>query len=422
MPIFAYKGLNAKGKAVSGMVDSESPRTLRDELKKQSIFITEYAEQTKEGGQKAIILATGKKETGSPEVKLTFFQTIPLQTVAEMTRQLATLLKAGVPVVDALAAVVEQTEDLRLRQVMAQVRRSVNEGMALNHALREHPKVFPSLYANMVRAGEESGTLELVFVRLADFIESQVKLRSKVQTAMMYPIIMISLAGAIVTLLMVFVVPKLVDIIVEQGGNIPLPTRVLIFISEFFQRYLWLMALALIGGIVMFRRWRATEPGRLSWDRFTLKIPLFGDLLRRIVMARFARTLGTLMDSGVPLLVALDIAKAVVDNALFQGVIEDARTAIRDGDSIAAPLKRSGHFPPMVTQMIAIGEKTGEVEDMLQKVADAYEAQVETKVSRLTTLLEPFMIVILGLIVAGIVFAVMLPMLSMNEALRGEFQ
>ena len=420
MPIYAYKGLNAKGKPISGMLDTETATTLRAELKKQSIFLTEYAEQTKEGGAKQAIVATGRKEAGSRDVKLSFFNSIPLGTVAEMTRQLATLLKAGVPVVDSLAAIVEQTEDKRLQQVMAQVRRSVNEGMALNQALREHPKVFPNLYANMVRAGEQSGTLELVFLRLADFIEAQVRLRGKVSTALMYPFIMIGLASLVVTLLMTFVVPKLVEIIVEQGGDIPLPTRVLITISEFFQHYLWVVGLALFASWYSFRKWIKTEAGELRWDRMKLKFPLFGDLQKKIVMARFSRTLGTLMGSGVPLLVAMEIAKNVVDNAVFRNVLEDARTAIRDGDSISGPLRRSGWFPPMVTQMIAIGEKTGEVEQMLDNVSVAYEGQVENKVSRLTTLLEPFMIVVLGAIVAGIVFAVLLPMLNMNEALKGE--
>jgi general secretion pathway protein F len=419
MPVYSYKGLNARGKAVNGVIDSENPRVLRANLRNDDVYLTEYAEQSIEGKDKDVMLATGRKEAGSREVTFGFLDRVPLTTVAEMTRQLATLLKAGIPVVDSLTAIVEQTENEKLSKVMAQVRKGVNEGMALNAALREHPRVFPNLYCNMVRAGESSGTLELVFLRLADFIESQVKLRSQVTTALMYPFIMISFAMLIVALLMTFVVPKLVEVIVEQGGELPLITKALIFVSESFQSYL-LHMIALAGvGVYLFTRWKATPAGELSWDHTCLKAPLFGDLLKKIVMARFARTLGTLMGSGVPLLVALDIAKSVVDNAVYRDVIEDARVAIRDGDSISAPLKRSGRFPPMVTQMIAIGEKTGEVEEMLDNVAEAYENQVEGKVRRLTTLLEPAMIVVLGVIVACIVFAVLLPMLNMNEALRG---
>jgi general secretion pathway protein F len=418
MPVYAYKGLNGRGKRVNGVIDCENPRVLRADLRQENIFLTEYAEQSKEGKAKEVILATGRKETGSREVTFSFFNRVPITIVSEMTRQLATLLGAGIPVVESLSAIVEQTENERLSNVMAQVRRSVNEGMALNEALREHPDIFPNLYCNMVRAGESSGTLELVFVRLADFIESQVKLRSQVTTALMYPIVMVCFAMLIVALLMTFVVPKLVEVIVEQGGQLPLITKALIWVSEVFQSYILLMIAGAILALYLFKRWIKTPAGEMSWDHTKLKVPLFGDLLQRIVMARFARTLGTLMGAGVPLLVALDIAKNVVDNAVYRQVIEEARIAIRDGDSISAPLKRSGWFPPMVTQMIAIGEKTGEVEEMLDNVARAYENQVESKVRRLTTLLEPAMIVVLGVIVACIVFAVLLPMLNMNEALR----
>ena len=419
MPIYQYKGLNAKGKPVADVFDAESPRTLRTELRKQGVYLTEYAEQGKGGKAKTAVVATGKKTTGSREVKLNFLTKIPLTTVAEMTRQLSTLLRAGVPVVDALAAIVEQTEDERLTAVMAQVRRSVNEGAAMNQALREHPKVFPNIYCNMVKAGESSGTLELVFQRLADFIESQVRLRSKITTALMYPAIMITFASLIVILLMTFVVPRLVEVIVEQGGELPWITEALIWFSELIRDWLWLIAIGGVAAYYWFGKWKVSKTGELTWDRFKLRMPLFGDLFRKIIMARFARTLGTLMGAGVPLLTAIDICKHVVDSPVYRDVLEGARVAIRDGDSIAGPLKRSGHFPPMVTQMITIGEKTGEVEEMLDNVAGAYELQVDSKVSRMTTLLEPMMIVVLGVIVAAIVFAVLLPMLNMNEALKG---
>ncbi|MFT5429486.1 MAG: general secretion pathway protein F [Myxococcota bacterium] len=418
MPVYAYKGLNQKGKPVAGVHDAENARKLRVELRSQKVFLTEYSEQSA-SGKKAAVVATGKKETGSREITFSFLNKVSLTTVSEMTRQLSTLLKAGVPLVDSLSAIVEQLEDERLSQVMAQVRRSVNEGHPLHSALREYPNVFPDLYCNMVSAGESSGTLELVFQRLSTFIESQVRLRSQVTSALMYPFIMITFAGGIVAMLMTFVVPQLIEIILEQGVEPPLITRMLMWVSETFQSYLWLMILMIIGGVYFFKRWRKTEAGELKWDTFSLGVPLFGDLIRKIALARFARTLGTLMSSGVPLLTAMEICKHVVDNAVFRNVLEDSRAAIRDGESISAPLKRSGEFPPMVTQMIAIGERTGDVEEMLDHVADAYETQVETKVGRLTALLEPAMIVILGVIVAGIVFAVLLPMLSMSEAMRG---
>lgn len=418
MPIYAYKGLNKKGKPTAGVHDADGPRSLRADLRQLGIYLTEYAEQSKQGKAKETIRATGRKQSGSRDIKFSFFNRVPATTVSEMTRQLSTLLRAGVPLVDSLAAIVEQTEDERLAQVMAQVRRSVNEGMALHLALRDHPNVFPSLYSNMVSAGEQSGTLELVFGRLADFMEAQVRLRSKVNSALMYPAVMIGFSFVIVALLMTFVVPKLVEVIVEQGGDLPFLTVALIWVSEFFQSYLIFVLIGAAVALHYFRKWTKTESGEYKWDAFKLRLPLFGDLFRKIIMARFSRTLGTLMASGVPLLTALEISKHVVDNAVFRGVLEDTRVAIRDGDSIAGPLKRSGQFPPMVTQMITIGEKTGEVEEMLENVAMAYEQQVESKVGRLTTLLEPAMIVVLGVIVACIVFAVLLPMLNMNEALR----
>ncbi len=419
MPVYAYKGLNAKGKACHGVHDAENARSLRSDLRRQDIYLTEYAQQDAKGKTKATIRATGRKQEGaSRDVEFSFFNKVPQTEVSEMTRQLSTLLRAGVPLVDALTAIVDQTENERLSNVMAQVRRAVNEGSALHLALREHPTVFKNLFCNMVSAGEASGTLELVFQRLSDFMEAQVKLESQVKSALMYPMIMVSFAMIIVALLMTFVVPKLVEVIVEQGGDLPFLTVGLIWVSEFFQN--WILAI-IIGFFVVtyyFRKWIKTERGELKWDTFKLTVPLFGDLIRKIVMARFARTLGTLMSSSVPLLTAIEICKHVVDNAVYRNVLEDTRVAIRDGDSISNPLKRSGHFPPMVTQMVAIGEKTGEVEEMLDHVAEAYELQVETKVSRLTTLLEPVMIVVLGIIVACIVFAVLLPMLNMNEALR----
>lgn len=420
MPVYAYKGLDKRGKATKGVHDSENARTLRSDLRKRDVYLTEYAEQSAGGKAKEAIRATGRKKTGaSREVTFSFLDRVAPQTISEMTRMLATLLRSGVPLVDSLAALVEQTEDERLSRVLAQVRRQVNEGMALHQAMREHPKVFPGLYCNMVSAGEASGTLELVFQRLADFMEGQVKLRSQVTSALTYPAIMMTFAFLVVALLMIFVVPKLVEVIVEQGGTLPLPTRVLIGISDFFRSYFIFLVVGGIVGIVYFRRWTRTQSGELKWDAFKLRVPLFGDLMRKISIARFARTLGTLMASGVPLLTSIEICKHVVGNAVYREELETARVAIRDGDSIAGPLKRSPHFPPMITQMVAIGEKTGEVEEMLERVAEAYETQVETKVGRLTTLLEPAMIVFLGVIVAGIVFAVLLPMMKMNEALRG---
>ena len=418
MPVFRYKALDGHGKSVSGMLDTETARTLRSELRKQSLFLSEYAEQSI-GGSGDVVQATGKKETGSKEISFSLFRRVKPAHIAEMTRGLATLLHAGVPLTDSLGSMAEQVEQDQLKQVMAQVRKSVNEGTALHLALREHPSVFQDVYANMVEAGERSGTLELVFARLSEFVEAQVRLQTTVISALIYPIVMIVVSLVVVSGLMIFVVPQLVDVIVEQGGQLPWITKALIFTSSLFVNYWWLLLGLLIGGIFSFGKWKRTEKGRLRWHQITLRLWVAGPLTRKIVIARFSRTLGTLMASGVPLLDAMDIAKSVTNNAVYENLIEDARVAIRDGESIANALSASNKFPPMVLQMIAIGERTGEVESMLDKVAASYELQADTTISRLMVLLEPFLILFLGGMVAAIVFAIILPMLEMNNALRG---
>jgi general secretion pathway protein F len=336
-----------------------------------------------------------------------------------MTRQLAVLLRAGIPIVDALTAIIAQVETPKLKEIMTGVRQAVNEGSSLGNALSEHPKVFSDLYVNMVHAGESSGTLDLVFERLADFTESQVKLKTKVTGAMVYPIIMVIVSFLIISLLMIFVIPKMTAIFDEMGMDLPLLTRMLKGTSEIFVDFWYLMFGAIFLGVWGFRRWKRSEKGRARWDLMKLRMPIFGKLFRMISIARFSRTLGTLLNSGVPLLNAMTIVRSVVDNAVMEGVVDRAREAIREGESIAGPLERSKQFPPMVTHMIAIGEKTGELEQMLDNVSNSYELQVDSKVSTLTTVLEPLMIVVMGVVVALIVFAILTPMLKMNEAFQG---
>lgn len=419
MPIFEYKGLSAKGKPVAGVKDTDSPRTLKADLRKEGIFLTQYAERTRAGDKKAVVKGEGVRARGSREIDVRrFFQRIKLMEVAEMTRQLAVLLRAGIPIVDALTAIIAQVESPKLKEIMTGVRQAVNEGASLGNALSEHPKVFSDLYVNMVHAGESSGTLDLVFERLAAFTESQVKLKTKVTGAMVYPIIMMTVAFLIITLLMIFVIPKMTAIFDEMGMDLPFLTRALKGTSELFVDYWYLGFGAIFFSIWGFRRWKRSEKGRAAWDRLKLKMPIFGKLFRMISIARFSRTLGTLLNSGVPLLNAMNIVRSVVDNAVMEGVVDRAREAIREGESIALPLERSKQFPPMVTHMIAIGEKTGELEQMLDNVSNSYEMQVDSKVSTLTTVLEPLMIVVMGVVVALIVFAILTPMLKMNEAFQ----
>lgn len=412
MPIYEYQGLNARGKASSGILDADSPRDLKDRLKRDGVFLTKYVE-TDRGGKKRTV---GGEKAGSREVAFSF-RRIKIMEVAEVTRQMATLVKAGIPVVEALQALSEQLENPKLKRVISQVKRSMSEGASMSSALKEHPKVFSNLYVNMVNAGESSGNLDLVLVRLAEFTEAQVRLRAKLVGALTYPLIMVGLGGAIVSLMMLFVVPKISEMFEEMGADLPLITQVLIGMSEFAQTFWPLLLLLFVGGIVGFNRWRVSETGKPKWDAFVLKLPVFGPLVRMLNVARFARTLSTLLGSGVPILGAMTIVRSIIGNHVIAEVVEAAREAVKEGHSIADPLKKSGEFPPMVTHMVAVGEKSGELESMLGNVADSYEVQVDSKITQLTAVLEPVMIVFMGCSVAFLVFAILMPMMQMNEVI-----
>jgi general secretion pathway protein F len=404
MPVIRYKGLDARGKQVSGILDAADAKALRATLRTTGVFLTEILQET-EGGSIA-----------KREVRL-FSGRIKVLDIAVMTRQLATLIGAGIPLVESLTALVEQVEKEKLKKVLSKVRERVNEGASLADAIGDHPKVFAPLYVNMVRAGESSGTLDLVLSRLADFTEHQVRLRSKVMGAMMYPIIMIIVGIIIVSVLFVVVVPKITKIFDNLKSTLPLPTQILIGTSNFIKNYWWLILIVVVGTTFLLLRYFRTERGRLRWDQFVLRLPIFGPLIRMIAIARFTKTLATLLASGVPILTALNIVKNVLGNKVLEAVIDEARVSIQEGESIAAPLKRSGQFPPIVTHMIAIGEKSGELESMLTNVANAYDSQVEAKINTLTSLLEPIMIVCMGGVVGFIVFSILLPILKMNQAL-----
>jgi general secretion pathway protein F len=404
MPVFEYRGLDARGKAVSGIVDATDPKALKLALRKDGIFLTEIVEESR------------VKSLAQREVKLGRGRVKPLD-VAVMTRQLATLIGAGIPLVESLTALVEQVDKERLKKVLSRVRERVNEGASLADAMADHPRIFPPLYVNMIRAGESSGTLDIVLARLADFTEYQVRLRSKVMGAMTYPIIMVFVGILIVAILFVVVVPKITKIFDRLQTSLPIPTQILIGLSNFVKNWWWLILLVAVGGTVLLVRYFRTPEGREKWDRFVLRVPVFGPLLRMIAIARFTRTLSTLLSSGVPVLTALDIVKNVLNNKILEKVVEESRVSIQEGESIAAPLKRSKQFPPLVTHMIAIGEKSGELENMLSNVASAYEQQVDGKINTLTSLLEPVMIVCMGGVVGFIVFSILLPILKMNQAL-----
>lgn len=407
MPVYAYKGFNAAGKLVTGTQDADNPRAIKQSLRRDGIFLTELEEAT----------GTNKKEAkGGRAFKLNFLKDrIGPQELAVATRQLATLVGAGIPLVDSLVALIDQVENAAFKAIWADVKQRVNEGTGFGDALSLHPKTFTGLYINMVRAGESSGALDVVLNRLADFTESQAELRSKLVGTMVYPLLMVVMAVSVIGILFIFVIPKISMIFEAQRVALPLPTQILISVSSITKEW-WFVIFPAMGLAAWgFARYINSERGRPWWDKFVLDAPLFGPLVRMVAVTRFCRTLATLIGSGVPLLGAFDIVKNVVQNTVLLNVIEQARDCVKEGESIAAPLKRSGQFPPIVTHMIAIGERSGTLEEMLNNVAHSYDVQVDSRLRAMTSVLEPLMLVFMGVVVAFIVFSILLPMMQISS-------
>lgn len=407
MAVFEYRGIQIdSGKPVKGFRDAENAKALRVVLRKDGILLTLANEES-------------EKKAKRKDINLfSFLQRPSTADVAVMTRQLATLVQAGVPLVESLAALAEQVEKESLVRTLSKVRESVNEGTPFSQSLAAFPQIFPVLYVNMVAAGEASGTLEAVLERLADFMEAQSRLKGKVVAALAYPILMSIIGSIMVGVMMVTVVPKVTSIFENLGQQLPWYTSLLIFVSHAVSGYWWLILALLVSGWAVWSRWRKTPGGRLRWDSLMLRVPIFGRLNLLIAVARFTRTLSTLLASGVQLLTAMEIGKNVLGNTRLQAVIEEAILAIRGGESIAEPLKRSRAFPPMVTHMVAVGERTGQLEKMLTNVSTAYEADVDSKVVALTSLLEPLMIVLLGVVVGFISMAILMPLIQMNKLVQ----
>jgi len=425
MPVFEYRGLTPAGKQVKGLLEADSSRSLRTQLKRSGVFLTDVLAERESGpvrrqNGKTVAIAQPPQSLASRDVQLgkLFRGRVSSDDVAIFTRQLSTLLHAGVTLIEALTALVDQTEKDRLKRVVSDVKTRVNEGSSLADALGQHAKIFGSLYVNMVRAGEASGALDAVLARLADFTEGQAKLRQKVLGTLIYPVIMSIIGTGILALLMTVVVPKVTKIFESMKVSLPWTTRLLIFVSDLLAAWWWLLLPMLAAAIFGFFRWKASPSGRPVWDRFVLRAPVFGSLVRMLSIARFSRTLATLLKSGVPLLTAMDITKNVVSNGVLARVVENARDAIREGESIAGPLRRSGEFPPLVYHMIAIGERSGQLEDMLLNVADSYETQVSVRIGALTALMEPLIIVAMGVAVAFVAFSILMPILQLNTTIR----
>ncbi|MCC6848531.1 MAG: type II secretion system inner membrane protein GspF [Deltaproteobacteria bacterium] len=404
MPLYVYRGLDAGGRAVGGVVDADSPRGARQKLRRTGVFPTDLSEDRGTGSTRRVAARRSER--------------VPAAELAAVTRQFSTLVAAGLPLVEALGALSEQAERPLLGRTLAQVRQEVTEGSALAEALARHPRLFASLYVNMVRAGEASGALPVVLERLADYTENQARLLAKVRTALTYPAIMLLLSGTILFFLLSYVVPKVTRIFQETHQQLPLPTRFLLGLSDFVAHWWWLVLALAAGAVLGVARWARTPAGRARVDRLLLAAPYFGRLTQKLAVARFARTLSTLLASGIGLLPALDIVKSIVDNTVLAGAIERARDAIREGQSIAPPLRESGLFPPLVVHMVAVGERSGELPAMLAKAADTYDDEVENAVGALTTILEPVIIVFMGGVVLFIVLAILLPIFELNRIVK----
>jgi len=410
VPVFEYKGVDAAGKTQKGYVDAESAKAARVQLRGHGVYPTELREGSGDAAAAAAARERTRFEIRMPKLGVSLTD----QSVA--TRQLATLVGAGVPLVKALGAVSEQSENARLKAEFGRVRDRLNEGASLADAMGSG-SVFSDLYVSMVRAGEAGGALEGILERLAGYLESQVRLRNKVSAILVYPLFMLFFTSVIVGVLVTFVLPQITSLLESMDEDLPLYTQAIIVGSEWLRSYWWLLLIAVVGAVMAFRAFVATERGRLAWDSTVLRIPVVGRVARVVAVSRFSRTLATLLAGGIPIVRAMDVGRDVAGNVVLGAAIDRARESITEGASIAAPLRASGEFPPMVTQMIEVGEQSGELEAMLAKVAETYDEEVETTVSRLTALLEPVLILVMVGIVLFIIMATLQPVMKLTTSL-----
>lgn len=408
MPVFSYKALSpGSKKPKGGILDAENPRAARDKLKAMGLFPVEIVQEHAEEVQRP---ANGKGRWFSPKLSA--------GALAILTRQLATLLKAGLPLVDALRALEDQTESSNQRRVLSQIKDKVLEGSSLADALGRFPRAFPELYVNMVRSGEFTGRLDTVLERLAEHLEKQQLLKSRLVSKLAYPAFILLMSLGILTLLLLYVVPKVGSIFDQLGENLPLPTRILLGGSSFLQNSFPFILSALVLGGILVNRGLKTPSGRRLFDRLVFEIPFLGDLIKKIAVARFSRTLGVLLSAGIPLLKALEITQPIMSNVLFKEAIQHCQEKIHEGGQVAQTLKESGLFPAMLVHMVAVGERSGELESMLLKVAESYETQTEATIETTMGLIEPIMILFMGAIVGFVVMSILLPIFEMNQLIQ----
>lgn len=404
MPVFEYRALDAKGKNIKGIVDANSESHARTKLRSQGKFPVSIAASTSKQGSK-----------GSAGFGANLFRRIKPIEISNITRQLATLMGAGIPLVEALESLIEQTRNPSLKKVIAEIKVSVNEGNTLTSALGEHPGIFSSIFINMVRAGEASGSLDIVLERLAEFSEKQEALKAKFQAALVYPIFMAFIGTAILFILITYIVPNITQVFDDMDKALPLPTIFLISLSDFLKSYWWIIPILIVLLLSIIRFIISRDFGRRSWDLMKLKTPVIGTVVQKIILARIASTLGSLLDNGVGLMASMQIIRTLVNNVQIARVIDDAMKQIEKGQSMTVALNDSPWFPPMFVQMVSVGEKSGNLESMLKKVSSAYERDVETAIMAMTSLLEPAMIVVMGLAVGFVVLSILLPIFEMNQ-------
>ncbi len=409
MPIYEYSALNIKGKTVNDIIDAESIGAARQKLRAANIYPTSIKE--------VYDTASAKKDE-IPYLSRLFSQKVKQPEIAMMTRQLATLLAAGFPLVSAIYTLIPQSGSAIFKRILSQIKDAIEEGSSFADALALYPDTFSDMYINMVRSGESSGTLELVLERLADISEKQQALNNRIRSALTYPVLMFIMGLLVLYFLLAYVVPRITTIFSDMGQVLPAPTRFLIATSELFQSGWWVILLGIVLIMVGFSRLKKSDKGMYWYDKTKLSLPGFGNLTTKLAVARFARTLGTLLENGVSLLQALRIVKNIVGNRLIAESIETAATDVEKGGGLGKSLEAAHIFPHISIQMIQVGEQSGELETLLHKVADIYENDVETTVVGLSTLLEPVIILFMGVIVLFIVLSILLPIFEMNQLIR----
>ncbi|HIA27739.1 MAG TPA: type II secretion system protein GspF [Planctomycetes bacterium] len=403
MPIFQYEAINDTGKTRRGNVDADTPRDARDKLRRQKLRVTTMR-RIDAGGN-----------TGRGILRFRLQRKVNIRDLAILTRQFSTLLASGVHLSEALNVLVNQIADRRLELVFRDLREKIVSGSGLADALSLHPSHFSDLYVNMVRAGEASGNLDEILARLADYLQKQASLRGKLAAALTYPAVMVVVGVFVVIFLMSFVVPKITTILEKKGNVLPMPTQVLMTISDLFKGY-WLPGmLGVLGVMILVRMVLATDKGRFWFDSFILRVPVIGTLIQKQAISRFAVTFSTLLKSGLPALESLNIVRKIVNNALLSKTLGEVADRILEGADISTPIKNSRMFPPMVGYMIAVGEQSGELEDILDRISETYEEELDLAMQRLTALIEPVIIILLAVVVGFIIMAVLLPLLQFSE-------